>query len=160
MHRVGFPEAFETQRVGGHMPLNEGTTVRVHYRGMLEDGAEFDSSDGRDPLEFTLGASQVIPGFENAVMGLATGETVTVVIEAENAYGPRMDEAQQGVPVSAFWETPEPGMVVQLVAPDGTQLAATVMEVGEEEALLDFNHPLAGQALTFEITLIEVIGAN
>jgi len=142
------------------MPLNEGTTVRVHYRGTLEDGAEFDSSEGRDPLEFTLGASQVIPGFEDAVIGLEPGERVTVTIDAENAYGPRMDEALQNVPVSAFWETPEPGMVVQLVAPDGTQLAATVMEVGEEEALLDFNHPLAGQALTFEITLVEVIGAN
>ena len=142
------------------MPLHEGTTVRVHYRGTLNDGAEFDSSEGRDPLEFTLGASQVIPGFESAVVDLAPGDQVTVTIEAENAYGPRLDDAMQNVPVSAFWETPEPGMVVQLVAPDGSQLAATVVEVGEEEALLDFNHPLAGQALTFDITLVEVIGAN
>jgi len=142
------------------MPLNEGTTVRVHYRGTLEDGVEFDSSEGRDPLEFTLGASQVIPGFEDAIVDLAPGESITVTIDAEEAYGPRMDEALQSVPVGAFWEPPEAGMVVQLVAPDGTQLAATVMEVGAEEALLDFNHPLAGQALTFEITLVEVIGAN
>ncbi|MBU4555747.1 MAG: peptidylprolyl isomerase [Actinobacteria bacterium] len=142
------------------MPLYEGTTVRVHYRGTLNDGAEFDSSEGRDPLEFTLGASQVIPGFESAVVDLTPGDQVTVTIEAENAYGPRLDDAMQNVPVSAFWETPEPGMVVQLVAPDGSQLAATVVEVGEEEALLDFNHPLAGQALTFDITLVEVIGAN
>lgn len=142
------------------MPLNEGTTVRVHYRGTLEDGTEFDSSEGRDPLEFTLGATQVIPGFENAVMALAPGESVTVTIPADDAYGAHLEDALQSVPVTSFWEPPAPGMVVQLVAPDGTQLAATVVEVGEEEALLDFNHPLAGQALTFEISLVEVIGAN
>lgn len=142
------------------MPLNEGTTVRVHYRGTLEDGSVFDSSEGREPLEFTLGEGQVIPGFESAVIDLAPGESVTVTISPEEAYGPRLEEGMQTVPVSAFWETPEPGMVVQLVAPDGTQLAATVMEVGEEEATLDFNHPLAGEALTFEITLVEVDDAE
>lgn len=142
------------------MPLNEGTTVKVHYRGTLEDGSVFDSSEGREPLEFTLGEGQVIPGFESAVIDLAPGESVTVTISPEDAYGPRLEEGMQTVPVSAFWETPEPGMVVQLVAPDGTQLAATVMEVGEEEATLDFNHPLAGEALTFEITLVEVDSAE
>lgn len=142
------------------MALSEGTTVRVHYRGTLDDGSEFDSSAGRDPLQFTIGAGQVIPGFESAVVELAIGESATITIEPEQAYGVKLEEALQSVPNTAFWEPPQIGQVVQLVAPDGSQLAATITEVGEEESLLDFNHPLAGEALTFEITLVEVTGAD
>lgn len=142
------------------MDLQEGMTVRVHYTGTLGDGTRFDSSEGRDPLEFTIGAGQVIGGFEQAVMRLAPGESTIATIAPSEAYGERYDEAMQSVPVSAFYEEPEIGMVVQLVAPDGRELAASVIEVGDETALLDFNHPLAGETLTFEIRLIEVIGAD
>ncbi|MDZ4178705.1 MAG: peptidylprolyl isomerase [Coriobacteriia bacterium] len=142
------------------MSLQEGMTVRVHYRGTLEDGTEFDSSEGRDPLEFTIGAGQVIEGFEHAVCGLEIGGSVTVTLQPEDAYGPRHDEAVQEIPVTAFWEPPQVGMMVQLVGPDGRELAASVMEVAEESAKLDFNHPLAGEALTFMITLVEVAPAD
>ncbi len=137
------------------MALPHGTTVRVHYRGTLEDGTEFDSSEGREPLEFTVGEQQVIAGFEEAVCSLDVGSSAMVTLDAEEAYGPRIDEAVQEVPLSQFWETPEVGMVVRLIGPDKQELAASVIEVGEEMVKLDFNHPLAGQPLTFMITLVE-----
>lgn len=140
------------------MALSEGTTVRVHYRGTLDDGSVFDSSEGRSPLEFTIGSGQVIGGFESAVLELDVGGTTTVTLTPADGYGEALDEARQQVPVDSFWEPPEVGQVVQLLAPDSTQLAATVVEVGETEATLDFNHPLAGKNLTFEITLVEVLG--
>ncbi len=142
------------------MSLQEGTTVRVHYRGTLDDGAEFDTSEDRDPLEFTIGAGQVIGGFERAVADLEVGGSVTVTLRPEEAYGPHMADAIQEVPVGAFWEPPQAGMTVQLVDPDGRELVANVTEVGEESAKLDFNHPLAGENLTFTITLLEVAPAD
>lgn len=141
------------------MKPQSGETVRVHYRGTLADGSEFDSSAGRDPLMFTLGEDAVIPGFESAVAGLAVGESATVTLGVEDAYGPRTDEALQEVPLEAFGEMePVAGMVVGLNGPNGEQLAATIAEVGDESVTLDFNHPLAGQELTFEITLVEILG--
>ncbi len=142
------------------MPHAEGTTVRVHYTGTLDDGTEFDSSKDRDPLEFTLGTGQVIPGFESAVSELAVGERATVVLEPEDAYGPHHAEAVQVVPATAFTEEPDEGAIVQLLGPDGERLAATVAEVEGEEVTLDFNHPLAGKSLTFEIELVETSAAD
>jgi len=139
------------------MPYAQGTTLRVHYKGLLEDGAVFDSSAGREPLEFTIGAGQVIPGFESAVLDLSVGETTSVTIAPEDAYGPRVPDAVQQVPVTAFTEDPYEGAMIQLLGPEGERLAATITEVGEEEATLDFNHPLAGRALTFEIELVEIV---
>lgn len=138
------------------MALKEGSIVKVHYRGTLEDGTEFDSSEGCDPLEFTIGSGQVISGFEAAVVDLDPGDTATVTITPEEGYGEAIEDAKQEVPVESFWERPEVGMVAQLLAPDGTELAATVVEVNDETAVLDFNHPLAGKTLTFDITLVEV----
>lgn len=138
----------------------EGTTVKVHYTGTLDDGAVFDSSAGRDPLEFTIGSCEVIPGFESAVLDLEVGEKTTVTIEPEDAYGPRIPDAVQQVPVTAFTEDPYEGAMVQLLGPEGERLAATITEVGEEEALLDFNHPLAGRTLSFEIELLEVVSGE
>ncbi len=139
------------------MPHEEGTKVRVHYRGTLEDGTEFDSSTGSDPLEFTLGESQVIPGFESAVTGLAVGEKTEVTIAPDEAYGPYHDEAIQVVPITAFAQDPYEGGVVQLLGPNGEQLAATITKIAEDDVTLDFNHPLAGKVLTFEIELVEVV---
>jgi len=136
-----------------------GETVRVHYRGTLADGSEFDSSTGSDPLEFTLGDGMVIPGFESAVSDLAVGESATVTLGVEDAYGPRNDEALQQFPREAFGDMePVVGIVVGLQGPNGEEAAATIAEVGDETVTLDFNHPLAGQELTFELTLVEIVG--
>ena len=139
------------------MAPKDGDTVRVHYKGTLEDGTVFDSSEGRDPLEFQIGEGQVIPGFNDAAAGLDVGNSVTVTIPSCDAYGDSMDEAVQTVPLSAFPEAPEQGMMVELQAPDGRKLAAVVAEIGEENAELDFNHPLAGKDLTFDIELVEIV---
>ncbi|MDF1542093.1 MAG: peptidylprolyl isomerase [Anaerosomatales bacterium] len=135
----------------------EGTTVRVHYRGTLEDGSEFDTSRGRDPLEFTIGSGQVIPGFESAVADMAVGDNTTITLDAENAYGGYHEEAVQVVPVTAFTDDPYEGAVVQLLGPNGERLAATITAIEGDDVTLDFNHPLAGKELTFEIELIEVV---
>ncbi|MBW6468252.1 MAG: peptidylprolyl isomerase [Coriobacteriia bacterium] len=135
----------------------EGTTVRVHYRGTLEDGSEFDTSRGRDPLEFTIGSGEVIPGFESAVADMAVGDSTTITLDAENAYGGYHEEAVQVVPVTAFTDDPYEGAVVQLLGPNGERLAATITSIEGDDVTLDFNHPLAGKALSFEIELIEVV---
>lgn len=139
------------------MPHRDGATVRVHYTGTLDDGSVFDSSAGRDPLEFTIGAGQVIPGFESAVIDLEVGGATTVTVSPEAAYGPRVPDAVQQVPVTSFTEEPYLGAMVQLVGPEGERVAATITELDDEEALLDFNHPLAGRTLTFEIELVECV---
>ena len=138
-----------------------GDTVRVHYKGTLADGSEFDSSEGRDPLEFTIVTGQVIPGFDAAVSGLEVGETATVTIPAADAYGEHAQEGLQTFPRDAFPpdSNPEVGWAVELAAPDGQRVPATIIEVTDESLTLDFNHPLAGQDLTFEITLVEIVAA-
>jgi len=135
-----------------------GDTVRVHYTGTLEDGTQFDSSAGREPLEFTLGEGVVIKGFETGVTGLEIGGKRTVRIEADEAYGPFNDELVHTVESEAFIEEPYVGAQVEIVAPDGTLLEGRITEVGDDGAVIDFNHPLAGQTLIFEIELVEVLG--
>ncbi len=139
------------------MPAAKGQCVRINYRGTLGDGTEFDSSYGREPLQFTLGSGQVIPGFDEAVEGMDVGQKKTVTIPADEAYGEHHDEAVQAVPRDIFeGQAPNPGDVVTLVAPDGTEVMATVVEARDTDVLLDFNHPLAGEALTFELELVEL----
>lgn len=135
-----------------------GDTVKIHYTGTLDDGSQFDSSAGRDPLEFTLGSGQVIPGFDKAVEGMAVGDTKTVNIPPEDAYGPRHDGMIQEVPKSALPDNlePEVGMGLQARRPDGGMLDLTVTEVGEESITVDGNHPLAGEALNFDLELVEI----
>jgi len=141
------------------MAPKPGDTVRVHYRGTLEDGSEFDSSAGRDPLEFEVGSGQVISGFDAAVVGLEPGESVTVTVPAAEAYGEHQDEGVQTFPRDAFPPdaSPEVGWAVELSGPDGQRVPATIAEVTDETIVLDFNHPLAGQDLTFEIELVEIV---
>lgn len=136
------------------MPVKDGETVRVHYRGTLTDGTEFDSSAGRDPLTFTLGGGQIIPGFERAVRDLEPGGKVTVTIRPEDAYGPRSDELTQVVSTEDFATEPYVGGMVNLVSPDGQELPGRIVSVEGDKVTLDFNHPLAGEALTFEIELL------
>ncbi|HEY5541265.1 MAG TPA: peptidylprolyl isomerase [Coriobacteriia bacterium] len=141
------------------MAPKPGDTVRVHYRGTLSDGTEFDSSAGREPLQFEVGSGQVIPGFDAAVVDLEPGEKVTVTIPAADAYGESQPEGVQKFPLSAFPSTPEIGWAVELGGPNGERIPATISGIEGEEVILDFNHPLAGQDLTFEIELVEVVSA-
>ncbi len=136
-----------------------GDTVRVHYTGKLDDGSVFDSSAGRDPLEFTLGSQQVIPGFEGAVDGLTIGESVTTRIEPDNAYGHRRDELVLEVARGEFPPdvTPEIGMRLAIEQPDGQQVPVTITDVDDSTITLDANHSLAGQALNFDIELVEIV---
>ncbi|MEL6615267.1 MAG: peptidylprolyl isomerase [Bacteroidota bacterium] len=140
------------------MPATSGDTVRVHYTGTLDDGTQFDSSAGRDPLEFTLGAGQVVPGFDKAVDGMEVGETKTVTIPAKEAYG-EVDPNQQ---VTVGRDQMPPGADIsigdrlQMGMGNGQVLIVTVVEVNDESVVLDANHALAGQDLTFEITLDSV----
>jgi peptidylprolyl isomerase len=137
----------------------QGDTVKVHYNGTLEDGTSFDSSAGRDPLQFTLGASQVIPGFENAVMGMQPGEQKTITIPNAEAYGPRRDDMMLEVPLEQFPAeiVPEVGRQLQVRMGNGQVVPVTVTDVSESSAMLDANHALAGEDLTFEITLVEIV---
>ena len=136
-----------------------GDTVRIHYTGTLDDGTEFDSSAGRDPLEFALGGGQVIPGFDNAVDGMAVGESKTVTIPAQEAYGERHDQLVQEVPRNALPDEIEPavGMHLQSQSPEGHVMNLVITEVADDAVTVDGNHPLAGQALTFAIELVEIV---
>jgi FKBP-type peptidyl-prolyl cis-trans isomerase 2 len=151
--------ADHTAKEASYMKPVSGQRVRVHYKGTLADGSEFDSSAGRDPLEFIVGTGQVIPGFDAAVCDLETGECTTVTIVSDEAYGPRFDEAVQEVPREVFPDEPEVGWAVEMADPQGQRLAATIVDVAEDFVVLDFNHPLAGEDLTFEIELVEVLDA-
>lgn len=135
-----------------------GDTVRIHYTGTLEDGSRFDSSEGRDPLEFTLGSGQVIPGFDKAVEGMQVGEKKSVNLAPEDAYGPRQDQMVQDVPKSALPDDLEPkvGMALQAQNTEGRRLDLTVTAVGDESITVDGNHPLAGKDLNFDIELVQI----
>jgi len=135
-----------------------GDTVHIHYTGTLEDGTQFDSSEGRDPLQFTLGAGQVIAGMDQAVEGMAVGEKKSINIPAEEAYGEHQDQMVQDVPKSALPPdlAPEVGMALQAQSQDGRPLRLVVTEVGEDTITVDANHPLAGKALNFDIELVSI----
>ena len=136
-----------------------GDTVRVHYTGTLGDGTQFDSSRGADPLEFAMGQGQLIAGFETAVAGLAPGESVTVTLAPEEAYGESNAEMVQEVPRRMMPEGVElePGMVLQGKSDEGRVDNFTIVSLTEETVTLDANHPLAGKSLTFEIELVEIV---
>lgn len=136
------------------MAATAGDKVRVHYTGRLDDGTIFDSSQGRDPIEFTLGTQAVIPGFESAVVGLEVGESRTVVIGPEDAYGVYHDDRVAEVERSALPDdlTPEVGMVLRGQG-QGGEMLVTIIDVSDDRVTLDGNHPLAGKQLTFDIEL-------
>ena len=139
--------------------VENGNTVSVHYTGTLNDGTQFDSSREREPLSFLVGDGQVIPGFESAVLGMQEGETKTVTILAENAYGPKNDQAVQVVERNRFPNGFE-GNVGESVTGqtgEGQAFRATIVSVEENTVTLDFNHPLAGQDLTIEVELVSIL---
>ncbi|GAA4528715.1 peptidylprolyl isomerase [Chelativorans composti] len=136
-----------------------GDIVRVHYRGTLADGTEFDSSRGREPLEFQIGSGQVIPGFERQVEGMSVGETTVVTIPADEAYGPRDERQVQEIPRSALPPelTLEIGTGLTATTRDGREIPLTVIALTDETVTVDGNHPLAGRDLTFELELVEIV---
>jgi peptidylprolyl isomerase len=136
-----------------------GDTVRVHYTGKLNDGTVFDSSFERDPLQFTLGEGQIIPGFEQAVIGMNPGETRTTTVPSEQAYGPRREEMVLVTDRDQLPDNFEPqaGQQLQILQADGRAVVVKVNEVTESKVTLDANHPLAGQDLTFEIKLLDIV---
>jgi peptidylprolyl isomerase len=142
------------------MIADQGDTVRVHYTGRLTDGSVFDSSEGRSPLEFRIGDATVIAGFEEGVTGLEPGGRRTVEIAPENAYGPRDERLVHLVEADAFAMDPYVDGEVELLAPDGETMRGRITAVEEEGVTLDFNHPLAGQTLVFDIELVEVVGGD
>ncbi|WP_306154106.1 peptidylprolyl isomerase [Roseovarius sp. MMSF_3281] len=138
--------------------VKSGDTVRIHYTGTLADGQTFDSSEGRDPLEFTVGSGQIIPGLEAAIPGMNVGDKKTVEVPADEAYGQPDPNAQQAVPRA---EIPDDipldlGTQLQVQTPQGQVMPVTVVDVTEEQVTLDANHPLAGKDLTFNIELVEI----
>ncbi len=136
----------------------KGDKVKIHYTGTLADGTTFDSSQGRDPLEFTLGSGQVIEGFDEAVTGMEVGEKKTVTIPVDKAYGERVDEMVIPVPRDQVPAdiNPEIGQKLQMAGPDGEMLVVEVVDVTDDQVTLDANPPLAGKELTFDIELVEV----
>lgn len=137
----------------------QGDTVKVHYKGTLEDGTVFDTTAGREPLKFTIGGGEILPGFEQAVVGMASGEKRRTEIAAKDAYGERETDRVIEVGRDKFPDeiSPEVGQRLQMVREGGQALPVTVVEVGEESVTLDANHPLAGKDVTFEIELVEIV---
>ena len=137
---------------------NKGDKVKVHYTGTLEDGTQFDSSRGREPLEFTLGSGQMIPGFDAGVMGMSIGETKQIKIMSDQAYGPRHDEMVIAVDRSEFPPdvTPALGDQFQMRHETGQVIMVTVTDLSDAQITLDANHPLAGEDLTFDLELVEI----
>lgn len=135
-----------------------GDTVHVHYKGSLDDGSVFDSSEGNDPISFTIGSGQVIPGFENAVEGMSVGEKKTSRMEPGDAYGDRNEELVFNVRRDQIPEVEEVevGHMLQVGFPDGSSSAVQVAAMEGDSVQLDANHPLAGQALTFELELVSI----
>lgn len=133
-------------------------TVKVHYTGKLANGKVFDSSLEREPLEFTMGQGQLIPGFEKGVLDMKVKEKKTVEIPFADAYGPRKEEMVQEISKDQLPPeiTPEVGMGLVSTNPDGQQMQLTVTEVKDSSVVLDANHPLAGEDLTFEIEVVEI----
>jgi len=136
--------------------IEKGSKVKVHYTGKLEDNNIFDSSVEREPLEFVVGEGKLIPGFENGIMGLNTGDKKTIEIKAEEAYGQIREELISEVPKENLPEGVEVGAMLQAQTEQGP-INVTVTEIGETTAKVDANHPLAGKKLIFELEVMEVV---
>ncbi|SHL29265.1 FKBP-type peptidyl-prolyl cis-trans isomerase [Roseibium suaedae] len=138
--------------------VKAGDTVSIHYTGTLNDGSVFDSSEGNEPLQFTVGSGQIIAGLDKALPGMTVGEEKTVNVPADEAYGQKDPRAMQPVPREQFpADIPlEIGIQLQVQTPNGQVMSVSIAEVGEEAVVLDANHPLAGKDLTFAIKLLSI----
>lgn len=139
------------------MTIQNDSTVILHYTGTLDDGTEFDSSRGRDPLEFIMGQEMLIPGFESALVGRTKGDKFVISVEPEEGYGEYSEELVFEVPLEEVPDeiTPEVGMVLELNSEEG-DVEVAIIDVTETSVLLDANHALAGEVLTFDIEIIDV----
>ena len=139
--------------------VKEGDVVRVHYTGKLTNGEQFDSSEGREPLEFTVGAGQMIKGFDDAMPGMSVGEKKTINILPGDAYGEKDEQAMIEFPKANIPPDMklEPGMQLQLRNENGQPFPVTVAEIKDEVVVLDANHMLAGKELVFDIELMEIV---
>ena len=139
--------------------VKPGDTVRSHYTGTLADGSTFDSSAGRDPLEFTVGSGQIIPGLDIALPGMAVGDKKVVEVPCAQAYGEADPNARQAVPRAEIpADIPlDLGTQLQVQTPTGQVMQVVVAEVTDTEVTLDANHPLAGRDLTFAIELMDIV---
>lgn len=140
------------------MPAKNGDIVIVRYTGKLADGTVFDSTEDREPLEAPLGENMLIPGFENALLGMEPGGKKTVTIDPCEAYGDHEEDLVIVLPRDEAPEhmNPEPGMAVQLSTEDGEEFEAIITDVTDTEITLDANHPLAGETLVFDIEMVEI----
>jgi len=138
--------------------VKSGDKVKVHYHGKLRNGETFDTSEGREPLEFTVGSGQVIKGFDDGVMNMQVGDKKTVEIEVENAYGEKEEGRIVDYPKDQFPPDMDPqlGMQLMMTDGDGHSIPVVVTEVKEDTVILDANHPLAGQDLIFDLELVEI----
>lgn len=138
--------------------VKAGDKIKVHYHGKLRSGETFDSSEGREPLEFTVGSGQVIKGFDDGVMGMQPGDKKTIEIDVINAYGEKQKEMIIEFPKNQFPEdmNPEEGMQLMMNNGQGQSFPVVIIEVKEESVILDANHPLAGQDLIFELELVSI----
>lgn len=142
------------------MPVASGNTIKIHYHGRLNDGTVFDSSNGRPPLEFTVGTGSVIKGFDDGVKGMSVGEKKTIEIPFPEAYGPEdpsmiIEFPKQQLPEDLH---PEIGMQLNMNNASGEQFPVVVTEVNEDSIILNANHPLAGKDLIFDLELVEIVG--
>lgn len=139
------------------MEIKQGNTIKVEYTGILEDGSVFDSSEGKEPLEFKVGSGQIIKGFDEAVIGMSKDESKKIKIKPEEAYGNVREELKQKVPKNSLPQDkqPEVGMQLILNSPQG-QIPARISEVSENDVTIDFNHPLAGKELNFDIKIVDI----
>ena len=139
--------------------IENGQKVKIHYTGTLDDGNQFDSSAGRDPLEFEMGAGMVIPGFETGVKDMAVGEKKKIHIPATEAYGEKREEMVMEFNRAQLPEELDPavGMGLQMQGPQGQPIPVQIIAVAEETITVDANHPLAGQDLNFELELVEIV---
>ena len=137
---------------------NQGDTVRIHYTGTLDDGTVFDSSEGRDPLEFAVGSGMIISGLDKAIPGMAVGDKKIVNVPSAEAYGDVNPDARQAVPRDQFPDDipMEVGTQLQMQGPNGQAMVVTIAEVAEAEVTLDANHALAGKDLTFAIEIVDI----
>ncbi len=136
-----------------------GNKVRLHFTGKLDDGTVFATSTDSEPIEFTLGQNQVLPGLEEAVEGMATGESKTVKIPSDQAYGPRRDDLTQEIPKEHLPADlrPQVGQRLQIDRRDGDSVIVSIAAVSDAAITVDANHPLAGKDLTFDLEMIEVL---
>ncbi|HTS42980.1 MAG TPA: peptidylprolyl isomerase [Puia sp.] len=139
--------------------VKAGDTIKVHYHGRLTDGSTFDSSEGRQPLEFTVGSGMVIPGFDNGVLGMVVGDKKTIEIPVHDAYGPKDPQKIIDFPRDRFPDDiqPQVGMQLNMHNGSGQQFPVVIAEINNDMIMLDANHPLAGEDLIFDLELVEIL---